>query len=88
MKNIGGSAFPYGEKIIEIDTYGDNRTETTYGMQEGMTLRDYFAAKAMQTLLEAAITSDVSVELRNKAVMLVATTAYQIADLMLIERSK
>lgn len=46
---------------------------------KGMTLRDYFAAKAMQTLLTE--TEDVS---RTK--LWIAITAYSMADAMLEER--
>ncbi len=57
----------------------------SYGMlvpdrQSGMTLRDYFAAKAMQSLMLAAKTSQ-DVDLLSKG-------AYQMADAMLKERSK
>ena len=68
----GGPAFPqpfYDEKGHVIDGFG------------GMTLRDYFAAKAMQTLLLAKprdwpMGFDVSV----------SVAAYQMADAMLEAR--
>ena len=47
----------------------------------GMSLRDYFAAKAMQTVLAADVKSAYSV--RG-----VAAEAYSIADAMLVERTK
>jgi hypothetical protein len=47
--------------------------------EEGMTLRDYFAAKAM-----AALLSDYSLD----EVSLLATDAYKIADAMLAERTE
>ena len=46
---------------------------------QGMTLRDYFAAKAMQTLMENA--SDIA-----KTKLWIAITAYSMADAMLKER--
>jgi hypothetical protein len=46
----------------------------------GMTLRDYFAAKAMQTLVDAYSISDYFPELSR--------LAYQMADAMLAQRKK
>jgi hypothetical protein len=43
MKGIGGSAFPYAGETAPNGEY-------IYG-ETGMTLRDYFAAKAMQSML-------------------------------------
>jgi hypothetical protein len=67
MKDTGGPAFPH---------YGG-----AGWMGPGMTLRDYFAAKAMQGLLSA----------RNPLVTNIggiAEAAYEMADAMLAERSK
>ena len=64
-KSTGGPAFPAL----------DART-----MLSGMSLRDYFAAKAMQALLSApTVTRDL---------MLYAGAAYDIADAMLEAREK
>ena len=63
-KDTGGSAFPM---------LGDNTSR-------GMTLRDYFAAKVMQSLILAAINS--------KDVDMLAKGAYEMADAMIRERSK
>jgi hypothetical protein len=60
----GGPAFPYVET-------GD------CGVREGMSLRDYFAAKAMQ----AIISSDGTYDYKNRAI-----EAYQAADAMLEAR--
>ena len=68
MKLTGGPAFP---------TLADNGHAMN---QDGMTLRDWFAGKAMQSLILAANTS--------QAVDLISTAAYQMADEMLKERSK
>ena len=62
--NTGGPAFPTGKGVV-VDDY------------QGMTLRDYFAAKAMQAWL-------VGVNLPNADVC--AITAYEIADAMLEAR--
>jgi hypothetical protein len=72
MKDTGGPAFPYSYEVtpgVERHTY------------LGMTLRDYFAAKAMQAYLrwpEAPIHGEA----------LIADCAYTMADAMLAERSK
>ena len=42
MNKTGGPAFPF----IELDAAG-----SVYQQHEGMTLRDYFAAKAMQGMI-------------------------------------
>lgn len=69
-KNRGGPAFPticHGEGVYT----------------EGMTLRDYFAAKAMQAVLTGLVTTSerpVSTEL--------ADLSYKIADAMIAESKK
>ena len=60
--NTGGPAFPSHGSMGEVT-------------QEGMTLRDYFAAKAMQGLMDAAMPMPE-----------IAQAAYQMADDMLKER--
>ena len=66
----GGSAFPTSnyQKIVPIST----------GYSEGMTLRDYFAAKAMQSFV------------LNKNILLddAAELSYKMADAMLRAREK
>jgi len=72
MKDTGGPAFPLpGELGLGL----------TPKEMRGMTLRDWFAAKAMQGLLSA----------RNPLVTNIggiAEAAYEMADAMLAERSK
>jgi hypothetical protein len=63
--NTGGPAFPY-----------ENRYE-----HEGMTLRDYFAAKALQGICASGPTSDWS----NTRI---AADAYALADAMLKAREE
>lgn len=65
MKNDGGKAFPSGE---------------IYEERRGMSLRDYFAAKAMIGLLLRFETS--------KDIEQIAESAYVISDAMLTERAK
>ena len=62
VANTGGPAFPSHGSMGEVT-------------QEGMTLRDYFAAKAMQGLMDAAMPMPE-----------IAQAAYQMADDMLKER--
>lgn len=65
-KETGGPAFPNVPSDIQYETW-----------DEGMTLRDYFAAKAMSSLIGGGHTPG-----------LIASRAYEIADAMLAERSK
>jgi len=66
-KEDGGLAFPI--------------TATEHiSLEKGMTLRDYFAAKAMQTLVMA-------IE-KESDIVGIPTAAYGMADLMLKERKK
>lgn len=71
-KNNGGSAFPFGQ-ISEVTGQPVNGFYSP-----GMTLRDYFAAKAMQGALA---NRDV-----KETAMSRAEWAYEIADAMLKER--
>ena len=52
-------------------------------LSKGMTLRDYFAARAMQGMLSGA-SSDLNAEFYQRVV----TKAYSLADAMLKEREK
>lgn len=64
--NTGGAAFPYAA------VHGCNG-------EYGMTLRDYFAAKAMQAIL-------IHHKLEDCDDFVVASNAYQMADFMLKAR--
>lgn len=86
MKKTGGAAFP---------SMYDQTFEQKFGYEDGMTLRDYFAAKAMNGMLansesvhagseptNSCLFSERSHEIaRNYAII-----AYQIADAMLAAR--
>lgn len=72
-KETGGPAFPCG-------TGWDSQGQWIGGDDEGMTLRDYFAAKAMQGLL-----ADPNCCLGTDKI---AETSYILADAMLKERNK
>lgn len=65
--NTGGSAFPYSALMPS--------GPTMFADSEGMTLRDYFAAKAMQGLMDAAMPMPE-----------IAQAAYQMANAMLEAR--
>ena len=69
MSNTGGPAFP------------TEHTDTS-GLYDGMTLRDYFAAKAMQGLIERGFT-----EFGNRE-SAYANLAYVYADAMLKAREQ
>ena len=73
--DTGGPAFP----AMDARQIGHN--EYRY---EGMTLRDYFAAKAMQAFISAAVTV-VKPSILAKTV---SSSAYEIADEMLKKRGQ
>lgn len=64
QRNDGGPAFPL---------------EYSQVTSPGMTLRDYFAAKAMQGLVQT---------LTNSSTTTIVVEAYEFADAMLAEREK
>ena len=69
------SAFP----VIKTETYwvSDNPLPNTFS-EEGMTIRDYFAAKVMQSIYRDNTSFNEGI----------AEEAYKMADAMLAERSK
>ena len=71
-KDTGGPAFP---GLDYIDYKGKKNPE-------GMTLRDYFAAKAMQALLGGLESG------KEHQVALIPSAAYDLADVMLKAREK
>ena len=73
MKDFGGSAFPSEQHETQDNTW--NQT-----FDPGMSLRDYFAAAALQGLLAASAT--------NWNVAQRVAKAFEVADAMLIERAK
>lgn len=79
----GGPAFPCSqhrnEKYMDEDGYGRTRTVTV--SIGGMTLRDYFAAHALQSIAYADAYS-----LDQGVVVKLASTAYRYADAMLAAR--
>lgn len=78
--NTGGQAFPG----IEIVEYGSGPRAEHH---VGMTLRDYFAAKALPALINAAFTQDVSSKAGGTVTEeVIAKQAYHFADAMLAAR--
>lgn len=71
-RNDGGPAFPIPGLHEDADF-------------NGMTLRDYFAAKAMQAIIAAQVGND-GVTLMGEDY--IANSAYAMADFMLMERAK
>ena len=70
IDKTGGPAFPLDRDCCNV----------------GMTLRDYFAAKAMQSAYEYFLTDEDAAE--NWTFKEIANCAYAMADVMLQERSK
>jgi hypothetical protein len=75
--NDGGEAFPGKYEYIEGNLLID-------GYSPGMTLRDYFAAAALQGLLAHII----GVENANGSALKYAECAYEYADAMLAARKE
>ena len=76
-KDDGGQAFPLG-----ANEYGG------HGPQAGMTLRDYFAAKAMQSMLLSSRDGGWNVGIGGRDNGHIAEIGYALADAMLSERAK
>lgn len=72
-KDTGGPAFPYEFK------YGDGTAKRA----EGMTLRDYFAAKALSVVPEQTA---YNMKLNENEVDYIVRRAHEIADAMLKAR--
>lgn len=84
-KQTGGPAFP--NHTLEPNPNGG---EPRIIWQEGMTLRDYFAAKAMQSLLTLEITAD-TIDRYERGMLgspSISLTAYAVADAMLKAREE
>ena len=74
--DTGGPAFP-----CDLTAYDEEVVENF----QGMTLRDYFAGKAMQGMISANGDSNGYLEYEEETV---AANAYKLADAMLKARSK
>jgi len=78
-KNTGGPAFPAVERLVR-----DMRNNFDADISGGMTLRDYFAAKAMAPMVQNRMVG--SSQYGNEVE--IAARAYEIADAMIAERAK
>jgi len=82
MKNDGGAAFPRpASEFTKDGTLQDGNDAIP--AQKGMTLRDYFAAKAMPFMLQFD-----NVDGKTATFEEIARESYQLADAMLAEREK
>ena len=81
-KDEGGSAFPQ-HPIYSLQEEDGIYDLLVYEQGSGMTLRDYFAAKAMQGLVAASLNDGGCVKCDDK---FIAPLAYQIADEMMEAR--
>ena len=86
----GGSAFPSGVEEVKYPENGG--AITSIKMQpanKGMTLRDYFAAKAMQGLLSNKHMGDAALHgSAQEWLKEMSEAAYEFADAMLAERER
>ena len=85
-KETGGPAFP--EHSGHSEAVGEN-TYTVHDSHPGMTLRDYFAAKAMPEVVKFLLSQGKFLgENYPNNNSVVAGTSYVISDAMIKERSK
>ncbi len=80
QRNDGGPAYPQTDVIEWIECEGSDPVPHKYGTVGGMSLRDYFAAKAMQGLIAS------NDEGAGDRIDDIPEYAYSIADEMLAER--
>lgn len=94
MKNREKSAFPFGEKYVTKDLVGHTTQHRKGALDEGMTLRDYFASKALQGIRSShEILRAMAMDRKNCARNeddttddYIAQECYRQADAMLKER--
>lgn len=77
IDKTGGAAFPYTEE------WYDGSDIPAREIHEGMTLRDYFAAKAMQTMIGM-----INAKTPQDEIERIPKSSYQYADDMIKEREK
>ena len=78
----GGPAFPGFGQVFTTDGQGRTQPQAAWGIEgaSGMTLRDWFAGQAMNTLRSQLMGRGSDAD--------VAARCYEIADAMLAERAK
>ena len=67
-------------------SHDDYREEVDYLAQDGMTLRDYFAAKAMQAYLNDDSLEELYIALNKDVKQELSKNAYKMADAMMKAR--
>ena len=82
MRKDGGPAFPT-EEYEKIPSDGPYDYYRKVGMSQGMSLRDYFAAKAMQGMMSNSNAKQEQIQSET-----VSRLSYVYADAMLKEREK
>ena len=78
-KNMGGAAFPHMDQAWSME---EGRFHPPAA--EGMSLRDYFAAKVLPAVLVELYSTDL---LSHQIPVEAASIAYDLADAMLVERA-
>ena len=90
-KDSGGSAFPLAVDWIETDmNSGNQKCTDVRDLSHGMSLRDYFAAKAMQGQMQREKDFGKTVREQGfaKYAAHIAQTSYQLADAMIAARGE
>ena len=82
MKNDGGPAFP-GKRVESFSHPYGGGTEKQEVLDSGMSLRDYFAAKAINGII-----SNPNWTVGQRDYQQMADDAFKMADAMLLEREK
>lgn len=85
-RETGGYAFPIPN--ADFQTFQPETIDEYKRIQSGMTLRDYFAAKAMQSLTCVYWSVDGQYESGAALIKCQAETAYEMADAMLKARGE
>lgn len=78
-KDTGGAAFPCEQHETQDGRWNDS-------FEPGMTLRDYFAAKAMQGVMGSGTSMQIGTDHR-KSMLDIAIAIYSMADAMLEARN-
>ena len=81
--NTGGPAFPTGTQLSQNNATGEVTTHQY--LSDGLSIRDYFAAGAMQAIVSSNANVPVAVS-NSYLAPTIAKAAYGIADAMLKER--
>ena len=84
MRNNGGPAFPVQKEMLSTKIEQGHLSEIT--TIPGMTLRDYFAAKAMQGILSCFHEYQEIADVTGDKTEARAKLAYKLADAMLEEK--